>query len=158
MDDLIKPWKYTHKDTLLKFNSSPLKIDLPKKESNLPTIIFQGRAVKLHGRYPVSTGFRVLQNTGDVLSSCSLWQFHLDAVDGVVCWWTNLLQKWILIQWRFLVPLIGGRWHIITQLAVYTTYILPIGWLYATYRLLGEPEQPLMNSLQDSLVACYTPL
>ena len=29
--------------------------------------------------------------------------------------------------------------YIITQLAVYTTYILPIGWLYATYHLLREP-------------------
>ena len=26
-------------------------------------------------------------------------------------------------QWLFLVPLTGGRWHIIPQLAVYTTYI-----------------------------------
>ena len=26
-------------------------------------------------------------------------------------------------QWLFLVPLKGGRWHIIPQLAVYTTYI-----------------------------------
>ena len=26
-------------------------------------------------------------------------------------------------QWLFLVPLVGGRWHIIPQLAVYTTYI-----------------------------------
>ena len=45
-----------------------------------------------------------------------------------------------LIQWLFLVPLKGGRWHIIPQLAVYTTYILPSGGLYATYHLLGEPE------------------
>ena len=48
-------------------------------------------------------------------------------------------------QWLFLVPLKGGRWHIIPQLAVYTTYIyhlyiLPSGGLYATYHLLGEPE------------------
>ena len=35
-------------------------------------------------------------------------------------------------QWLFLVPLKGGRWHIIPQLAVYTTYI-PL-------HLLGEPE------------------
>ena len=34
----------------------------------------------------------------------------------------------------------GGRWHITPQLAVYTTYILPSGGLYATYHLLGEPE------------------
>ena len=30
-------------------------------------------------------------------------------------------------QGLFLVPLKGGRWHIIPQLAVYTTYILPSG-------------------------------
>ena len=35
-------------------------------------------------------------------------------------------------QWLFLVPLKGGRWHIIPQLAVYTQY--------ATYHLLGETE------------------
>ncbi len=29
-----------------------------------------------------------------------------------------------LNQWLFLVPLKGGRWHIIPQLAVYATYIL----------------------------------
>ena len=45
-----------------------------------------------------------------------------------------------VFQWLFLVPLKGGRWHIIPQLAVYTTYILPSGGLYATYHLLGEPE------------------
>ena len=39
-----------------------------------------------------------------------------------------------------MVPLKGGRWHIIHQLAVYTTYILPSGGLYATYHLSGEPE------------------
>ena len=43
-------------------------------------------------------------------------------------------------QWLFLVPPKGGRWHIIPQLAVYTTYILPSGGLYATYHLLGESE------------------
>ena len=31
-------------------------------------------------------------------------------------------QGSIVIQWLFLVPLKGGRWHIIPQLAVYTTY------------------------------------
>ena len=44
-----------------------------------------------------------------------------------------------IYQWLFLVPLIGGRWYIITQVAVYTTYILPIGPLYATYHLSREP-------------------
>ena len=49
-------------------------------------------------------------------------------------------KKQAMFQWLFLVPLKGGRWHIIPQLAVYTTYILPSGGLYATYHLLGEPE------------------
>ena len=43
-------------------------------------------------------------------------------------------------QWLFLVPVKGGRWHIIPQLAVYTTYTLPSGGFYATYHLLREPE------------------
>ena len=43
-------------------------------------------------------------------------------------------------QWIFLVPLKGGRFYIITQLALYTTYILPSRGLYATYHLLREPE------------------
>ena len=44
------------------------------------------------------------------------------------------------VQWLFLVPVKGGRWHIIPQLAVCTTYIpliLPFGGLYATYHLFG---------------------
>ena len=49
-----------------------------------------------------------------------------------------------LDQWSFLVPLIGGRYHIIPQLAVYTTYILPIGWLYITYHLFREQSKQLL--------------
>ena len=40
--------------------------------------------------------------------------------------------EWYIYQWLFLVPLKGGRWHIIPQLAVYTTYIFPSRGLYAT--------------------------
>ena len=47
-------------------------------------------------------------------------------------------------QWSFLVPLIGGRYHIIPPIGsiyhLYTTYILPTGWLYITCHLLREPE------------------
>ncbi len=46
-------------------------------------------------------------------------------------------------QWLFLVPVKGGRWHIISQLAVYTTYILPSGSLHATYHPLQEPEKSI---------------
>ncbi len=68
-------------------------------------------------------------------------------------WWIDLSRVVIdrlsvdptLIQWLFLVPLKGGRQHITPQKAIYKWqwykwYILPIGWLYATYHLLGEPE------------------
>ena len=44
----------------------------------------------------------------------------------------------------FLVPSIGGRYHIITQLAIYKWYILPIGGLYGTYHLLREPNNHWM--------------
>ena len=36
---------------------------------------------------------------------------------GRGCMWSKI------IQWIFQVPVKGGRWHIIPQLAVYTTYI-----------------------------------
>ena len=88
----------------------------------------------------------------------SKWQFQ--SILGVLtslttafefenCWhnlWYTIPPnscKWqvrIIYQWLFLVPVEGGRWHIIPQLAVYTTYILPSGGLYATYHLLREPE------------------
>ena len=51
-----------------------------------------------------------------------------------------LEEAWELNQWLFLVPLKGGREYITTQKAIYKWYILPIGGLYATYHLLGEPE------------------
>ena len=57
-------------------------------------------------------------------------------------------------QWSFLVPLIGGRWYIITQLAVYTTYILPIGLLYATYHLLREPGNSI-DPTQLPVISCH---
>ena len=53
----------------------------------------------------------------------------LDIEDGILASETMDTMN----QWSFLVPLIGGRYHIIPQLAVYTTYILLIGWLYINY-------------------------
>ena len=52
-------------------------------------------------------------------------------------------------QW---LSLKGGRWHIIPQLAVYTTYILPSRGLYASYHLLREPEATI-----DLKCELYTP-
>ena len=46
------------------------------------------------------------------------------------------LDTWNRCQWSFLVPLIGGRYHIIPQLAVCTTYIPLI------YCLLGDYISP----------------
>ena len=58
--------------------------------------------------------------------------------------WKKLNTKYT--QWLFLVPVKGGRRHIIPQLAVYTTYILPSGGLYATDpTFYGNQQQPLIN-------------
>ena len=52
-----------------------------------------------------------------------------------------------MFQWLFLVPLKGGRWHIIPQLAVYTTYIPLIYCLLGGYIIpttfYGNQKQPL---------------
>ena len=51
------------------------------------------------------------------------------------------MQSWQMNQWSFLVPLIGGKYHIIIpQLAVYTTYIALI------YCLLGDYISPTTYS------------
>ena len=71
-------------------------------------------------------------------------------------------------QWLFLVPVKGGRWHIIPQLAVYTTYIPLIvlaepGGLYMLpiYHLLREPETTidqtmnLWNAKRNPQLRCH---
>ena len=53
--------------------------------------------------------------------------------------WSSELGHWrSSFEWLFLVPVKGGRWHIITQLAVYTTYVPLIycllgGYIYICY-------------------------
>ncbi len=61
-------------------------------------------------------------------------------------WWEIPMFSCFSSQWLFLVPLKGGRWHIIPQLAVDTTYIPLIvlafwgGPICYRSHLLGEPE------------------
>ena len=61
----------------------------------------------------------------------------------------KLGEKLLLIQCLLLVPLKGGRWHIIPQLAVYTTYIPLIYCLLGGYMLpttfQGKQKQPLVD-------------
>ena len=51
-------------------------------------------------------------------------------------------MKCYVYQWSFLVPLIGGRYHIIPQLAIYIPLIYIAYWviLYHQAHLLREPE------------------
>ena len=71
---------------------------------------------------------------GDTLVLLFAWILHLHLAPY------QTFGSEMFFQWLFLVPLIGGRWYIITQLAVYTTYIpfiyCLLGGLYATYHLL----------------------
>ena len=48
--------------------------------------------------------------------SDSLQEFYILGGAGI-------LPSTVFCQWLILVPLIGGRYHIISQLAAYTTYI-----------------------------------
>ena len=61
------------------------------------------------------------------------------------CSFFSFCSEFCFFQWLFLVPLKGGRWYMIPQLAVYTTHIPLIALAFwgvknATYHLLGEPE------------------
>ena len=62
-------------------------------------------------------------------------------VVGFFLSWGSLwaCMKRVYDQWSFLVPLIGGRYRIVSQLAIYKWYILPIGGIYGTYHLWREP-------------------
>ena len=52
-----------------------------------------------------------------------------------------------MVQWLFLVPLKGGRWHIIPQLAVYATYIPLIYCLLGGYIIPTTYYQNQNNSM-----------
>ncbi len=52
-------------------------------------------------------------------------------------------KRYWMNQCLFLFPLKGGRWHIIPQLAVYTTYIPLIYCLLGGYMLPTNQKQPL---------------
>ena len=56
-----------------------------------------------------------------------------------------------IYQWLFLVPVKGGRWHIIPQLAVYTTYIPLIYCLLGGY-MLPHQKQPLIFKWRTTLL------
>ena len=56
-------------------------------------------------------------------------------------------------QWIFQLP--PKRWdrdYITPQKAIYKWYILPIGWLYATYHLSGEPETTIDQAVESVFV------
>ena len=59
-------------------------------------------------------------------------------------------------QWSFLVPLIGGRYHIITQLAMYKWYISGIYCQVGDYmvptHLLKEPETAMKVRVASLMV------
>ena len=62
---------------------------------------------------------------------CFLKDFCTDSIP----WDFDHHEKPPFGQWLFLVPLKGGRWHIIPQLAVYTTYIPLIYCLLGGYMI-----------------------
>ena len=69
-------------------------------------------------------------------------------IRGLSSWLVAEDTEQALCQWLFLVPVKGGRWHIIPHLAVYTTYIPLIYCLLGGYMLsttfYGNQKQPLI--------------
>ena len=52
-------------------------------------------------------------------------------------------------QWLFLAPLKGGRWHIILQLAVYTTYNIPL--IYTSWWFQPNPSEKYARQIGNLL-------
>ena len=59
----------------------------------------------------------------------------------------NVWKKGSLFSSCFLVPLIGGRKHIINQLAVYTTYIPLIGWFQTWFPIFFGEDEPIWTHI-----------
>ena len=57
---------------------------------------------------------------GITFSKPSFW---VPSLKLTVRTWKRMVGRWSFPQWLFLVPLIGGRWFVITQLAIYNWYI-----------------------------------
>ena len=77
-----------------------------------------------------------------------LAQDHSECLNHTIFSMSQEFREWKtwFVLWLFLVPLEGGSWHIIPQLAVYTTYIPLIycrlgGYIIPTtlYRNLTNP-------------------
>ena len=88
-----------------------------------------------------------------------------------ICLWfkSNFSQYFERNQWSFLVPLIGGRWYIVTQLAkyipliyhcIYHLYIANWVNYMLTYHLLGEPKTTIEENSKTSrqLVQVLVPI
>ena len=93
------------------------------------------------GYFSISTCARFLPSTvlkTSLLKICAKVAFSIEDKSMNGCFW---------------FPYIGGRWYIITKLAIYI--YISIRWLYITYHLLGEPETTIENPYQ--LCAPWSP-
>ena len=88
---------------------------------------------------------------GVILTTYDTWEPILQVTTyvrpGMILQASTNCWTWDLDQWLFLVPLKGGRWHIIPQLAVYTTYIPLIYCLLGGYIIPTTYYQNLKNPL-----------
>ena len=99
----------------------------------------------IHGCY----GFYIFWTQSTTRKEClGFCCWHIDGTwwDLKICLQPKSFET--LPQWLFLVPIKGGKWHIIPQLAVYIPLI---------YCLLGEPETTIdyTKSLQSFFIFCF---
>ena len=109
-------------------NGNLPQIWVQKKQSNLYTPLF------FPWHFPSNQCFSLLHHP-EFLHMLVYWFQHLEfsgrkkkSSNGGKAkqrgWWgSHNIQENKYVPWLFLVPVIGGRYHIIPQLAAYTTYI-----------------------------------
>ncbi len=108
------------------------------------------QTVPSNARWPETAKLPQIRQPDTQKSKCSSWIFAHTKIWVKSQLPTFKLTKQAWNQCLFLVPLKGGRWHIIRQLAVYTTYIPLIYCLLGGYMLPTTLYRNLKNPLMKS--------
>ena len=114
----------------------PLMSLIQKNLWNFPNeFASQNVAPQVHGCCTTSSGIQLIDESG---------RFSCPFQRGRLVKHRNSF-RYPFCQWLFVVPLMGGRWYIIPQLAVYTTYI-PIVLAFWGVILYVPPNKGTRNN------------
>ena len=145
---------FPERPDVLKLKPTPVVVTPPK--------FFSHNSLKTyHSNFP---GKGSCRNPPFLLLRGSGYLGYVDRIARVIYnpykWVKNVPKsqgyKPTLLQWLFLVPLKGGRWHIIPQLAVYTTYI-PLIVLAFVWGLYNPKPTLYVRNLKNPLINQFPP-